>query len=93
MNWYWEINGYMEIWSEKKRKIGIILNCNRVSTIVWLHQLEFYEILGEKARWELHDDGVCYLEQTLWVTPHKTAHERPLTSNLTNYPSKTNKTS
>ena len=44
---------------------------------------------GEKIRWELYKDAVCYLEQE--AAPHKTAAVLPLTFHLTNYPSKTKK--
>ena len=50
------------------------------------------ETLGEKATWELHkDDGICF-EQILKEAPNKTADLRPLTSHLTNHPSKTSQT-
>ena len=47
---------------------------------------------GEKARWELHKNAVCWFEQILEAAPHKTAAARPRISNLRIHPSKTNKT-
>ena len=62
-----------------------------ISTIVWLHHLDSNETFAEKDRWELHKNTVCYSEQILEVAPYKTAAIRPLTSHLTNYLSKVNK--
>ena len=50
------------------------------------------EMIGEKARWKLYQEAACYLEQILEAAPYKTAAVRPLTTYLTNHPSKTNKT-
>ena len=58
----------------------ILPSCNRVSTVVLLHHLDFKETFGEKDRWELH----CF-EQILGVVLYKTI--RPLASYLTYYPS------
>ena len=52
----------------------------------------FNKIHGEKARWELHKDTMCCFEQNLEAMTHRTAAVKPLTSHLTNHPSKTNKT-
>ena len=39
------------IWkSDLSDKIGIFPSCSCVTTTVWLHYLNFYEILREKAR-------------------------------------------
>ena len=45
--------------------MGIISSCNPISTMVGLHHLDFYKMLGEKAGWELHKGGACYFEQIL----------------------------
>ena len=44
-------------------KMGILQSSSRVNTIVWLHHSNFKKMLGEKGRWELHKDAVCYFEQ------------------------------
>ena len=49
-------------------------------------------IIGEKARWELHNDVACCFKLILETAPHKTAAIWPLASNLTNHPSKMKKT-
>ena len=59
---------------------------------VWLHHLDFNEIPGEKARWEVHKNAACSFEQILEVAPYRTAAVWPLTSNLTNHPRKMSKT-
>ena len=46
----------------------------------------------DKARWELHKNVKCCLEQILEAIPHKTAAIWPPTSHLSNPPSKTDKT-
>ena len=92
MFYYWEVNNHIEIWSLLENKMGIFLSSSSVCTIVWLHHLDFNELLGEIARQELHKDAVRYLEQILEAAPDKTATVRPFTSNLTKHPSdKTNK--
>ena len=48
--------------------------------------------IREKARLEIHKDVVCCFKQILEVAPYKTAVVRSLTSHLTNYSNKTNKT-
>ena len=45
----------------------------------------------EKARQEPHKSVTCCFEQILEATPYKTAIVPPLTSHLTNNPSKMNK--
>ena len=63
-----------------------------VSTIVWLHHLDFNEILGEKARWDLCKDVVCCFEQILEAAPQQ--NSCTATYFLSQKPSgKTNKTS
>ena len=56
-----------------------------------MHHHYANETHKEKAIWELHKNVMCCFEQILEATPHKTLAIRPLTSHLTNYPSKTNK--
>ena len=58
----------------------------------WGSHLRDQAVEREKLRWELHKNAKSYFEWILKTTSHKTAAVRPLTSNLTNYPSKTNKT-
>ena len=52
--------------------MGILLSCSYVSTTVWLHHLDFKEMLRKKDRLELHKDAVCCFEQILEATPDKT---------------------
>ena len=49
------------------------------------------KIQQEKTGWKLHKNAVCYLEQILEVTLHKTATVWPTASYLTNHSSKMNK--
>ena len=88
MDSYWQITDHMEIWSFWKIKMRYLPNSGIVCTIVWLHRLDFNQTLGEKSKWELHKDTACCFE----VAPLKKATVQPLTSHLTNHPSKTNKT-
>ena len=46
----------------------------------------------EKVRWGLHKDVACCFEQLHEAASYKTAAVKPLTSDLTNHPSKTSKT-
>ena len=59
-----------------------------VCTTVWLHHLDFNEMLGEIARLELHKDAVCCFQQMLKVAHSKSIAVQPYTSHLTNHPSK-----
>ena len=52
--------------------------------------LTLKKCLIKKAWWELHKDAVCYFERILEEAPYKTGDKQPLTSQLTNHPSKTN---
>ena len=52
--------------------MGILPSCN-FNTSIWLHHLDFNEIPGEKARWELYKDDACYFEEFLKAEPYKTA--------------------
>ena len=70
--------------------------CYHVSTIVWLHNLKFKKVLGEKNLMGITQG--CW--RLFWTnlgsnTPHgsnRTAAVQPLTSHLTNHPSKMSKT-
>ena len=53
--------------------------------------LDFNEMTGEKARWEIQKNVACYFEQILEAEPYKTATTRTLTSRLTYHPSQRNK--
>ena len=53
--------------------MGILLSCSYVSTTVWMHHMDFDETLGEKVRWKLHKDAICYFKQILEAAPDKTA--------------------
>ena len=46
----------------------------------------------EKARWELQKNATSYLEHILEAALYRTIAVQPLTSHLTNHPSKMNKT-
>ena len=50
----------------------ILPSSSHVSTTVWLHYLDYNEMLG-KAKWELHNDVAYCFKQTLETTPYKTA--------------------
>ena len=50
------------------------------------------EMLGEKAKWQLHTNAVSCLEQILEASPNETAAVRPLTSHFANNPRKLSKT-
>ena len=70
----------------------ILPSCSHVSTIVWLHHMNFSKVFGKKARWKLHKDAMCYFEQILKKAPHKIAVIWPLVSHLINHSSKISKT-
>ena len=73
--------------------MSVLLSCNRVITIIWLHYLELTEVLGENIRWELlHKGAMCYFEKIMEVAPLKTTTVPSLGSRLTNHPIKTNNT-
>ena len=73
-------------------KFSRFSRCGYVSTIVWLHHMEFNEALGEKARHELYKNAMCCFEQTLGATTHKTAAQCPFTTHITHTLSVMNKT-
>ena len=54
-----------------------------------MYRMDANKMRWEKAKWELHKNPVCYLEQILEVTPHKTA---ALTIYLSSHSSKMNMT-
>ena len=68
-------------------KTGFLLSCSHVSTIVWLNHLNPNEMLGEKARCELHKNVKYRFKQILEATLFKIAFVLPLTSHHMNYPS------
>ena len=81
----------MTIWKSHlsdKIKAGISPSFNHVSTIVWLHHLDSYKTLVEKARWELHKNAACYFQQILEAALCKTAVVQLLTYHFANYPRK-----
>ena len=39
---------------------------SHVSATVWLLHLDLNEMLGEKARWKLHNDAACCIEWQLY---------------------------
>ena len=47
-----------------------------------MHHMDANNILRENARWELHKNAVCYLEQILEATPHETTAVWPLLINF-----------
>ena len=53
--------------------MGILQGSSYLSITVWLHHLDFNEMLGEKARCELHKDAACCSQQILETAPYKTA--------------------
>ena len=63
----------------------------RICTIVWLHLLDFNEVLWEKAWWKLHEDDTYCFEQILLTASKNTTAARSLASHFTNH-SKTNMT-
>ena len=67
----------------------ILLSCYCVSDIVWLHHLDFIEMLEEVKL--LKNATYCFL-QILEVESNKTVAVRPLTSHCTNHQRKMNKT-
>ena len=68
----------------------IFSNWIHINSTVWLHYLNFNEILGEKARWKIHKDVTWCFDQTQAAAPYKTVYVWPLSSYLTNYLSSPN---
>ena len=73
-----------------KIKLGFF-QAMTVNTTVWMHHIDANKTHGEKARWEIYKNAVCYFEQILEATPQKTTVQI-LTSHLANQLSKMNKT-
>ena len=48
-----------------------------IDTAIWLHYMDANKTAGEEARWQLHKNATCNLEQVLAATPHKTPTVRP----------------
>ena len=69
--------------------MGFISGCVCVNTTVWMYHMDANKMQGEKVRWELPMNVTSYFEQILEATPHETTAVQPLTSNLKNFPSKT----
>ena len=59
--------------------------------MIQMYLLDLYETDAEKARRELPKKTVGCFQQILGAEPDKTTAVRPLTSHLTNHPSKTSK--
>ena len=50
----------------------LVVSCSCVSTMEWLHCLDFNNTLGEKSRWRLHKDADCYFQHIPEAITHKT---------------------
>ena len=77
--------------SDLSYKIGILPSCRRVSTVGWLHHLNFNKTPGEKTGWGLHKDAACCFKQILETSPYKTTVVQPLTAHHSNHLSKMSK--
>ena len=64
----------------------ILPSCSWISTIVWLHHLDFYEALGGEVWWKVHKEAVSCSEHII-EAPHKTSAVWPLTYHHINHPS------
>ena len=76
-------------------KMGFITSCGCVNTTVWLHHLGAHEMHGEKAGWKPCKNATSYFEHILEAACHKTVAQSlywPITSQLSNHPSKMDKT-
>ena len=58
----------------------LFLNCNHISTCVWLIHLDLSKKLEEKGRCQLHKDAACCFKQILKAEPCKIAAVHPLAS-------------
>ena len=58
---------------------------DRIDTAIWMHHMDSNKTAGEEARWQLHKNAACNLEQVLAATPHKTPTVRPPASHHENY--------
>ena len=45
--------------------MGFLPSCSYVSSVIWLHHLDFNKTPWEKGRWELYKDSACCFEQIL----------------------------
>ena len=81
----------METWSFWLNKLGILPCCTHVSITVWLFYLDSMKT-REKARREQHKNAAYYFKPILEAAIYKTTAVQPLTSHLTNHPSKMSKT-
>ena len=82
----------MEVCSIWSNKIRFPLRWGCFNNIVPVHYMDANKTHGENGRWELQKNAICYFEQILQTTLYKTVAVPPLSSHLTNHPSKTNKT-
>ena len=68
--------------------MGILLSCSSVSATVWLHHLELKKCFEKKLDGN-YTKMLCVVLNISWKQyPYKTADVGPLTSHLTNHPSK-----
>ena len=51
--------------------MGVYPSSSHVSSNVWLHHLDFNDMLWEKSRLELHKNAACYFQQMLEAGPTK----------------------
>ena len=87
MGYYQQVSNHMEIWSQNKMEI--IPSCKQVRITVFFNHLNSNEIIGDKARWKLHNNTICCSEHILEVALYKTTVVQSLNFHLTNHPSKT----
>ena len=80
------------IWSIQVNKMGFLPNCGCVTNTVWMYNMDSNNMHREKARFELHKNDTSYREHILEATLYETTSVWPLTSHLSNHPSRTNKT-
>ena len=88
MDYYWKVNNHIDIWSLWEDKTGIFPSCNCASTTVWSHHFDFNNTLSEKISWEPHKHAASSFELIQEASPNKMETLWPLTSHLTNHPSK-----
>ena len=60
MDGHWRVKNYKDILSLLQNKEGILPICNRISTTVWSHHLNFNEVW-----WELHKDAAYCFQKIL----------------------------
>ena len=49
--------------------MDLLPSCGCVNSVVWIHHLDVNETPGEKARWKLHNNATCCLEEILEASP------------------------